>query len=781
MIAQGGSDHTVESTNKYWCKIYNNGSTMKSYSYSGSRLPEEICHIATSREESSYITFFLKYENNVLYLYSVESWDDSSWAGIEFTLDGILFNVNAKTHVKKYKVKDEIQLEYTSYQLRPTIAKWYNALRTVALVGLLSVLVYIGIRIILSSGSAQNQAKYKTMLKDWLVALCLLFVLHYIMSFMLTISEKLIDIMDGTVTQEETELGNSDKLMNKLRTTMADKFYGESATEDDGDKGPGKFGESSGYSIMWFAMMLITYVFTFQYMKRLIYMAFLTMIAPLIALTYPLDKIKDGKAQAFSFWLREYIFNCLLQPVHLIIYTVFISSAFDFAQKNILYALLTLAFMLPAEKIIKEMFGLKGSGPSSSINAAASGALAMGLFNKLKSKPHRSNGEGGGQSKGYRPANNGNTSSGASRQSSPALASTGGGGVPPAGGGASPAGGGASPTGGGTPSAGGVSPAGGGTSPNTGSATTRSTRARNFRNGMREIVGPNPIRSGLGKFARATGKAAAGAAIGTIGAGIAAGASMANDKFDISDAAKNITATAGVGYAFGSGTADRAMKGAKDIGEKYKKGAMGVEAYNDIKFREQLFKSDDYKMLEQDSDIQAMFGGDADAIKEATEGYLDQGINDTGKIREAIKNNVSAEDYSQFEKMGVSSVEQMKKIQGAGFDTAQYKEFSDAGIKSIDEMRKVDEAGLSATEFKDIYSEFKDYGISDVDKVATNYKKLKDKGLSHSEIANLSAKAKKLKEAGRTEEGTAIKYFTSIGYSEDDAKEIYNKIKVLLT
>ena len=35
-----------------------------------------------------------------------------------------------------------------------------SALRTIALVGLLSVLVYVGIKIILSSASAQNQAKY---------------------------------------------------------------------------------------------------------------------------------------------------------------------------------------------------------------------------------------------------------------------------------------------------------------------------------------------------------------------------------------------------------------------------------------------------------------------------------------------------------------------------------------------------------------------------------------------------------------------------------------------
>lgn len=45
-------------------------------------------------------------------------------------------------------------------QLQPTIAKWYKTTRLIAIVGLLSVLVYVGIRIILSS-TGQDKAKYK--------------------------------------------------------------------------------------------------------------------------------------------------------------------------------------------------------------------------------------------------------------------------------------------------------------------------------------------------------------------------------------------------------------------------------------------------------------------------------------------------------------------------------------------------------------------------------------------------------------------------------------------
>ena len=83
-------------------------------------------------------------------------------------------NIIKETDIKQYKS--------TASELQSTIATWYNALRRIALVGLLSVLVYVGIRMVMSS-AAGEKAKYKEMLKDWIVAICLLFTLHYIMNF----------------------------------------------------------------------------------------------------------------------------------------------------------------------------------------------------------------------------------------------------------------------------------------------------------------------------------------------------------------------------------------------------------------------------------------------------------------------------------------------------------------------------------------------------------------------------------------------------------------------
>ena len=99
-------------------------------------------------------------------------------------------------------------------------------------------------------------------------------------------------------------------------------------------------------------------------------MAFLTLIAPVIALTYPIDKVSDGKAQAFDLWIKEFVFNALIQPLHLFLYTVLLGAATSLAVINPLYAVVCLGFILAAENLLKKMFGFNKA------NAGTLGSLA---------------------------------------------------------------------------------------------------------------------------------------------------------------------------------------------------------------------------------------------------------------------------------------------------------------------------------------------------------------------------------------------------------------------
>lgn len=389
--------------------------------------------------------------------------------------------------------KKEVSTEISPARiLQPVISSWYTTLRNIALVALLSVLVYIGIRITLSS-VASDKAKYKQMLGDWVVALCLIFLMHYIMSFAVSINEKIIDSISSiTVSssaskkaksiKKSTPLTNNEgKEISKYTTAgttdsaevkeQLKNARDENEKEDTGvelflitDKDDVKLawktlvgdeGENSkfysyfdgtnensvttlawpandfmtqariygqmievdkdgketnanqtavvraGYNIIYVVLVIYTIIFCFTYLKRVIYMAFLTIIAPLVAITYPIDKINDGKAQAFDMWLKEYIFNLLLQPMHLILYTILIGSAMEFATINIFYVVIALGFLMPAEKLLRRFFGFEKAQTPGMFAGVAGSALMMSGLNKLMHpKPPKGGlGPGGGNSK----------------------------------------------------------------------------------------------------------------------------------------------------------------------------------------------------------------------------------------------------------------------------------------------------------------------------------------------------------------------------------------------
>ena len=258
-------------------------------------------------------------------------------------------------------------------QISGVIAKWYVSLRNLAIVMLLSILIYIGIRIIISS-SADDKAKYKQRLFDWLVAICLIFFMHYIMTFTVSIVQMFNDTIGDAATSIPVHISGSDisyntDLLGLVRLQIQYK----------------EIGPKFVYLVFYVALLVYTCKFTWIYMKRTVTMAFLTIIAPLVAMTYPIDKMNDGKAQAFNAWLKEYIFTALLQPFHLIIYTVLVGSALNLATQNILYSILVIAFIGPAEKLLRKFFGFdKASTPGTLSQAGAmfGGAAAWNMLKK---------------------------------------------------------------------------------------------------------------------------------------------------------------------------------------------------------------------------------------------------------------------------------------------------------------------------------------------------------------------------------------------------------------
>lgn len=329
--------------------------------------------------------------------------DDTIYLSPETIIKGkfALMNANIFEEVKNdgtyYDISGDASSIITGKNaLRNTISGWYYALRNLAIVALLSILVYVGIRMTISTVS-QDKAKYKTMLKDWFVALCLVFVMHYIMVGILNISSTITNAIGTTGSSVNMSEDISERIEERIDT--ADKEVESWGTNDAYVSEV--MWEAYGYLFVYAAIIVFTVIFTVKYIIRAITIVFLVLIAPITCVTYPIDKIKDGKSQAFDFWFREFFFQVIIQPFHLLIYVVLIGSATELASSNIIYAILCYAMMLPAEKIIKQMFGINDK-LGSPLGAFASGAVANNLLNKatqaINSRNSKHNSTSGGSS-----------------------------------------------------------------------------------------------------------------------------------------------------------------------------------------------------------------------------------------------------------------------------------------------------------------------------------------------------------------------------------------------
>lgn len=293
--------------------------------------------------------------------------------------------------------------------IRNIIMKWFLVLRYIGITGLLSVLIYSGIKIMRSS-VASDKAKYKERVVDWFVAIVLMFLLPYIMTFIFTVTDKLVDLFnddnnksnsitvyvydeiagnDGTLT-DITGAFTRIPIFGKLIFSPAASAIGTVWTQHLQKFTYTKFttnlmglvrfqiqsrnaGKKIAYEVMYIMLIVFSIRFTIIYLKRMLYIAFLTMISPIVVMMYPIDKLGDGRSQSFEMWLKEYIFNALLQPLHMLIYYVFVTSAMSFACENVIYVLVVFGFMTQAEKILKQIFGF--NSPFGTVGGISGGAV----------------------------------------------------------------------------------------------------------------------------------------------------------------------------------------------------------------------------------------------------------------------------------------------------------------------------------------------------------------------------------------------------------------------
>ena len=256
--------------------------------------------------------------------------------------------------------------------LRTAVAGWYTGIRNVAAALLVIICIYVGIRLALAL-TAEEKAKYKEMLRDWITSVALLFILHYVMLFVIAANNSIVKgIEDGIVAAMGKDSIND----------LSEQFFVHTWVNPDGGF-QWLFTAGTTNAILYVTLKIMTLVFLILYIKRMVTIGFLIVIAPLVTITYSADKISDGKAQGMNTWFREFSFNVLIQPFQCIIFAALVSIASTLANTATVtsgfMALFLLIFIFEAEKLVKHIFNIQSSSLG---DAIASAALAASVAQK---------------------------------------------------------------------------------------------------------------------------------------------------------------------------------------------------------------------------------------------------------------------------------------------------------------------------------------------------------------------------------------------------------------
>ena len=255
--------------------------------------------------------------------------------GASLSVQDIIFNKVKITDINFFDIDGADGVIKT---IRENVAAWYVGVRNLASVVLVIILIYVGIRMAIST-IAEEKAKYKKMLIDWFTSMCLLFVLHFIIILTIQLNNTLVGAIGDASSTGDIAKQFLDNALNNVYLT-----------------------KGMGNAICYLLLEALTFGFLIAYIKRMITIAFLIIIAPLVTITYSIDRMGDGSSQALNTWFKEFAYNILIQPFHCIAFLALCST------------ICLLAFLAKsAEDIVKRIFGFQAQSMASPVAAAALG------------------------------------------------------------------------------------------------------------------------------------------------------------------------------------------------------------------------------------------------------------------------------------------------------------------------------------------------------------------------------------------------------------------------
>lgn len=265
----------------------------------------------------------------------------------QLTAEKILFNEVQILDINFFNLEtaggEKITKDDIVFDLRMNIASIYFSIRSIAIIALLIVLLYVGIRLAISTVS-EDKAKYRKMLTSWCVSFIVIMFIHYFMVVIVNVNEEIVNF----VSPEEGATVIYDEARSYAYEISASKGW-------------------TGTIVYLFLVYYMIKLLLF-YFKRLLVVFVLAIMAPIVGLLYAIQMMQ-GKSKSLFKWMKEFAFNVLIQAIHVIVYGVFMNIIYRFMNTSNIFnmfpyaiiMILILNLMIKSEKTIKKIFGIKSS------------------------------------------------------------------------------------------------------------------------------------------------------------------------------------------------------------------------------------------------------------------------------------------------------------------------------------------------------------------------------------------------------------------------------------
>ena len=218
-------------------------------------------------------------------------------------------------------------------------ATWFIGVRNIALVASIISLMYVAIRLATATIGTQK-AKFKRMVTSWVESIVILLTLQIFIVVIILSSNWMVSTLNDIIKNNQEITTVEEKIMKNVNQNL------DSVTQVQ---------TLFFYILLYIMFTYYEFKFFVLYIGRLIRVAFYIIIAPLVCVTYPIDKIGDGRAQAFNHWILDISVLTFIQPIHLLIYIIMISSMGEIMIRNPLIGILFLAGLSHAEKTFKSI------------------------------------------------------------------------------------------------------------------------------------------------------------------------------------------------------------------------------------------------------------------------------------------------------------------------------------------------------------------------------------------------------------------------------------------